>query len=365
MSVRLRLPDPDVSLRVLETLLQLYYEHRVQVRGGNTEVRKFFDAQVENYEQQLKDLGGVREQVRTRWNLSSVPDQRGLLLKRLHELASQIDANEAEKAMLRQQQQGMQARLKALPDELRSAQVVTPNPAMQSIKERITTLQLEHAKLSSRYDPQSQVMKNIDGELAALRSRLTQENPTLIGSITSEPNPLKQNFMQSIEQTEVKIAGLEASIKRLRSQTTAIEEQLKSLNAGEDQLEVIERERKIAEQNYFTYTKRREEARISEEFDRRRIANISILSPPVRPIEPVYPRKLFIMGLCLPVGLLFGIALALLLEYMNDAVSTPHDLAGLEGLAYLGTFRLQGLPPGVGLKTPRNGAKAAAKSFCL
>jgi len=70
------------------------------------------------------------------------------------------------------------------------------------------------------------------------------------------------------------------------------------------------------------------------------VANVTLLSPPVVPIEPVSPRKLLIMVLSLPVGLLLGVALALFVEYVGQAVSTPRDLAGIEGVAYLGTVRL-------------------------
>jgi uncharacterized protein involved in exopolysaccharide biosynthesis len=96
----------------------------------------------------------------------------------------------------------------------------------------------------------------------------------------------------------------------------------------------------MAEESYLGYAKRVEEGRISDELDRRRVANVSLLSPPVASIEPVAPRKLLIMVLSLPVGLLLGVALALFAEYLGQAVSTPRDLAGIEGVAYLGTVRL-------------------------
>lgn len=338
IGLRLRLPDPGLALRVLENLLQFYYDHRVQVRGGNTEIRKFFDAQVEQYKQQLNDIEGLRELVRTKWHLSAVANQRSLLLERLKDLESQIGANETEQAQVHKQLKSLQVRQKALPDELRRSQVVTHNPSVQSTKERIATLQQERAKLANRYTPESQLMQNIDSELDALKALLAQESLTVTGSTTSELNPLKQSFVQSIEQNNVKLAGLEAGVQRLRLQSAAVAKQLQLLNTGADQLEVIERDHKIAEQDYLAYMKRREEVRIAEELDRHRIANITLLSPPVRPIEPVYPRKLLIMGLSLPLGLLLSIALALLLEYTNDAINTHEDLDSVEGFTYLGTF---------------------------
>jgi capsular polysaccharide biosynthesis protein len=38
--------------------------------------------------------------------------------------------------------------------------------------------------------------------------------------------------------------------------------------------------------------------------------------------------------------LILGIAVALLLEYLNNTVRTYRDLTSIKGLTYLGTFRL-------------------------
>jgi uncharacterized protein involved in exopolysaccharide biosynthesis len=127
----------------------------------------------------------------------------------------------------------------------------------------------------------------------------------------------------------------------LRIQTAAIKEELERLNTGEYQLTVIEREREIAEQDYLTHVKRRTESNMSEELDQRRIVNVAVLSPPDRPIQPVYPRKLMMMGISAPIGLLLGIALVLFTGYLSDVISTPRDLAGIGGFAYLGTFHLE------------------------
>jgi capsular polysaccharide biosynthesis protein len=58
-------------------------------------------------------------------------------------------------------------------------------------------------------------------------------------------------------------------------------------------------------------------------------------------LEPVYPRKLLLLGVALGLGLVMGIALALLLEYMDDKIRKPQDIAALGNLRVLGTFHPQ------------------------
>jgi len=148
------------------------------------------------------------------------------------------------------------------------------------------------------------------------------------------------NFDQGIEQNEVKIQGLEAKNQALLQPMTELERRLKELNQGEDQLHRIEQHIELAEQSYNSYAKSLEESRISQQMDAQRIANISVLSPPSSSFEPVYPRKLLIMGIALPFGLLLGLALGLWMEYMDDTIHSSKDLDDLDGLPCLGSFRI-------------------------
>jgi len=341
--VRLQSPQPDLGVRVLSTLLERYLDQHIAVRR-NVAVKEFFDGQMAQLQQQLKSLEEARLEVRARRNLSAVAEQRSLLLKQLSELDTHLAANESEMAMMRERQALMRSRLDSLAEDVRSSDIATANPSIPAIRERLTELQLERAKLASRYLPGSQVIRKVEEEIADLERRLSELEPTILGSVTSVVNPLKQHFREQIEQIDVQVAGLEARSARQRQQAATLSRILEALNPAEDELEALERERKRAEQSYLTYAGRREEARISEELDLRRVANVSVLSPPARPIEPVYPRKLLLIGLTLPLGLLLGIALALALEYMKDAVESERDLESIEGVRYLGTFRITGPP---------------------
>jgi hypothetical protein len=106
-------------------------------------------------------------------------------------------------------------------------------------------------------------------------------------------------------------------------------------------MEVLDRNYRMAEQDYITYHTKLEEARISEDLDARRVANVALIAQPNTPIEPVYPRKLFIMLLSIPMALLLAVSLGAFLECLDDRVRSRHDLAGVEELAYLGTFRFE------------------------
>jgi uncharacterized protein involved in exopolysaccharide biosynthesis len=339
-TVTVRLPSPVLCKQVAETLLRLYLDKRTQA-FHNEQEKNFFAAQMEENKTHLSDLERLRDQVRTRWQISSAVEQRSLLLKQLAEIKSQIDLNQSDAAMLEKEQELMRTRLGALPEQVTSSQVQSQNPAVHAMKERWATLQVERAKLDSRYRAESETVKKVQEEITGLNRMLEKEPPMLPGSIASEANPVKRSFEQSIEQGEIKIAGLKAKDEQLQVPANTIANKLRALDAGQDQLVTVDREYKIAEENYLAYAKKAEDARVQEELDALRLANVVVLSEPTVPILPVYPRKLLIMGIALPMGLFFGLFLALLLEYCNETVRTRQDLAGLEGINYLGVLDLR------------------------
>lgn len=339
ISLHLELPDPELGKRVLNELVELYLIQHSRVYQ-NSDVNGFFDTQLMEKEHDLKELVARREQTRNQYGLSSVSEQRSLLLKQLSDIKTQMEMNRSEQAMLGKQRDLMSARLTKVPAELQSSKVQTQNPSIQSIRDRITSLQLEHAKLASRYLPHTGPLVKNEEEIAELTALLTSEQPTLLGHVTSEPNPVRLSFSEGVEQDEIKIQGLEAKDIALLEPLGKIERRLKDLNVGEDQLHAIERQIELAEQSYNSYAKDLEESRISQQLDSRRIANVSVLSRPASSFEPVYPRKLLIMGVAMPFGLLLGLALGLVTEYMDDTIRSSRDFDALDGLHCLGSFQI-------------------------
>jgi uncharacterized protein involved in exopolysaccharide biosynthesis len=339
ISIHLELPDPELGRRVVKELVDLYLVRHANVYQ-DSDVNGFFAVQLREKEDELKHLLAKRAETRNKYALSSVAEQRSLLLKQLSDIKTQIQLDQSEEVMLSKQRDVMTVRLTQVPPELQSSKIQTQNPSIQSIRDRLTSLQLEHAKLASRYVAHAGPLAKNEEEIAELNALLSGEQPTLLGNVTSQPNPVRLNFTEGIEQDEVRIQGLHAKSTALLGPLGKIEQRLKNLNVGEDQLHDIQREIELSEQSYNSYAKDLEESRISQQMDSRRIANVSLISAPASSYQPVYPRKLLIMEVALPLGFFFGLAFAGLIEYMDDTVRCSKDLDELNDLPCLGSFRI-------------------------
>jgi uncharacterized protein involved in exopolysaccharide biosynthesis len=320
ISIHYRNADREFCVRVVDSILKLYMDYHSSVRR-NAPATEFFQRQMENERRRLQQAESVQNALRDKWNFHSIPEERGLLLKELTELQTQMDIHDSDRAMYTIQQTTMGERLDALQDSVNQSKTVAPNPTVQKIKDQIALLQLEKAKLSSLYAPNSQTIVNIDTQIESLSGLMNKEESTQVASLVSEANPLKREFQQNIEQLNVKIKGLDAKIRELKSPANKIAKRLNRLNEAEDQVERAKRERGLSEESYAASLRRLEAAQMSDALDRLQLANVSILSPPTKPLEPVSPRRLMIMGLALPSGLFLALGVVLLMHYLKDSIN--------------------------------------------
>ncbi len=337
--LKLLLPSQQLAVDTANGIIEEYLKRRGEVRS-NSEGFQFFETEARQLQGKLEGLAGRRATVRSQWDVSSATEQRTLLLKQVTDLEAQRINVEARIRALEQERRAMADGLQSMPATLTKEELRSRNPALQSLKERITSLQMERARTLGKYQPDSEMVRNLDAEIDALEKSLASEQGTILASSSSQPNPLREDFLKGLRQREVELVGLRAQLANIEAPIADLQRQLQRLNRGGDQMESAERELRLAEQEYLSYSRRREEARVVEQLDATRMANVSVVARPQYPLEPVYPRKLFIMGLLIPLGLLLGIGLSLLLETMNDRVRAEEDVAAIANVAYLGRVHL-------------------------
>ncbi|WP_458232218.1 GumC family protein [Roseateles sp. P5_E8] len=310
ISVSVRLPSDLLAMQVVDTLLQLYLERRVEVRRDRG-ISDFFDEQLGTLRQQLGSLDAGKQRLRDQGKISGINEERGLLLSRLQNLYAQI-ANDERELRLLAPARSLAASV-ALPPALAASAALSSFPNVEQLRSKVTELRLRRTDLLQKFTEGAEPVERVDREIAQIESTLRQ--------------------------------AVQAELSEHRAVSGAIEQRLLALNAGEVGLEVIERDRGLVQQNYLSYAKRREEARISEALDLRRVSNIAVLAKADKPIEPVAPRKMLIIGLAFPFGLLAGFGIALLLEYLNQTIRDERDLSAADRALFLGLLRTFRGPP--------------------
>lgn len=340
LELKVRTPSPQLCVDAANALLQAYFNRRVKVMKDEVGT-VFFDQQLGHYGLLMQKYSNARSEIRTKWDVTSPGTQRTLLLDRLSSLAKQRVETQSEINKLYSQRLSMAEQMRGLPSMLPKEETTTPSPSTEEIQKQLTALSVERAKVGSRYLSRSETIKKFDQEIASLQQMVKKSKPTITASSTKQANPVAVDFMQKMADDQAKIRGLQARLDSLNHSSAKVQAQLNRLNVGADKYENAQLQFNIAEQNYLAYSKKASDARLSQQLNALRIANVSLVASPYMPIQPVAPRKLLIMGVSIPAGLLLGIAFAGLLESLDDRIETDRDLAALDDVSFLGTVTLE------------------------
>jgi len=170
----------------------------------------------------------------------------------------------------------------------------------------------------------------LETELSRLRSRRTEDDPdvqSLVSTINvlgARLEGLAESYLRALNQ---QVASLDATL-------AIFDEQLQRVPAIEVQYSRLRRNTDVLGELYTFLQTRLKEAEVSEAVE---IANIQIVDPAVRPIEPVKPRKMVNGVVGILIGSLLALAVAFVRESLDTRVRTRDEIVEITGLPVLAT----------------------------
>ncbi|MEI7431373.1 MAG: Wzz/FepE/Etk N-terminal domain-containing protein [Betaproteobacteria bacterium] len=327
--VSLRGRDPQTVADQLDTLIDSYIRYYIRVNQSTEGRLKFFDEQTEyfrvRYDQLTKQLGATGKQMEvidpgsqktsSQDMIRDMEGSRTQLDQQYENLRSKIESFES--TLNRFKHDG---RLPGLP-----ADVVATYPALVEMERSLAQLSINRQRAQSDYMPSSKQVQDA------------------VSQVTNMQNLIRNNMEQIITDIKGQMASNRRSIQEL--QTRIDEVRRKSVNMAADLLELdrMALEHKLVKDNYALYSAKREEARINDEKDKARFANVTMANRPSVPSSAAFPRPGLIMMLAIPLGFVLALAMSAVSYAMEQRLWTPTDLALHTNLKLLGAFDAVGI----------------------
>ena len=123
-------------------------------------------------------------------------------------------------------------------------------------------------------------------------------------------NVVYQELEGNLIKVQAELPSQEAKATALRGQVAQLDAEIRSLDLREKELDTLKREFTVSERNYKTYLEKAEEARILEDLNRQKSANITVIQEATVPVTPIKPKKLLNIALGLILGAVSGLGLA-------------------------------------------------------
>jgi capsular exopolysaccharide synthesis family protein len=207
------------------------------------------------------------------------------------------------------------------PEEKASIPEIQKSPIVQRIKESFVTLNKEKGDLTSKYGEEHPRIKAIESQLSSLRKLWEAEIDEVLATF-------EKGYRATVD-TEQALERMMENEKKEAIELSKIEVEYKPLG-------------RVAAENdkvYGLISSRQKEIDLTGLM---RVNNVRVLERAVLPGGPVRPKPMQNLGVGLLVGLGAGIALAFLIEALDNTLKTQAHVETLLGVPVLGLIPIIG-----------------------
>jgi len=198
----------------------------------------------------------------------------------------------------------------------------TPNPDTRDDTQiQLLALKRKEQELLSKYKEGNPLIARAREETKIVEDFIEKRKKNPLFST----NNVSLELQKEIITTKAELASLEVRFTQQKQQLESLNKEIQELDLQENQVHDLRRELSSNEQMYQTYSKRLEDARISDDMDLQKMTSISLVeraSVPIGPVSPSKPLGFFLLVSAIA-GLGGGIVIAFLLESQGQGLLTP------------------------------------------
>lgn len=324
--------DPRVAAAAVNRLVELYKEKHLQVFSDPRS--SFLEMQLAEYNQKLRESENSLQAFKQKSGAYSLDEQRSLLLRQRSELDTAL-------MNARDSISELEKKIGTLKEHMRAIsgnEALYTNSEREKIiveaKSRLLALQLNEQELLKKYTATNRLVTNVHTEIQMVQDFLKEQEADNKNKVKTG-NQVYQNTEMDRIRAESELSAQRAKAVIMKQQLADLDNKIRSLDSSEKDIQKLKREQAINEKNFQTYAEKTEEARITDDMNRLKMANISVIQSATVPVEPVRPKKLRSIVLGLVAGIVAGLGLAYLSETTSQSFTTPEQVENRLGLPIL------------------------------
>lgn len=303
--------DPAFAVRAVNTLVAEYVSQNLELKLQSldksltwlTEEVQRQAVQVQASERALADYRDTRD-------AGALADNQNIVIARLNTL----NENYTQARNVRIQKESVWNQVKEAGQDREALSIVISSPGVQTLRSQLQDLQREQGRLSERYGPKMPEMIKIEGQIAQAQDQLAQQ-------VQKAAQNAELEYKQAIAQEQ----SLQRDLDAQRGAAT-------TLNRKNIDYTVLQRAAETNNNIYNQLLTREKELRV---IANSRANNVRVVDV-ARAAGLLSPNHRQDWTYALFFGTLLAIGLAFALDYLDDTVKTPEDVARRLKLRFLG-----------------------------
>jgi uncharacterized protein involved in exopolysaccharide biosynthesis len=326
INVKFTHEDPDMSAKVINKMASIYLDHHLDVHKPQ-QTNDFFRQQFEFQKQKMQKTEAKLENLKRENNITSLNDQREILLRQTAEKRVEVDRTLSQEAETKYRIAGLREQLSSTPETIAQEKTDVHNPYLISnLQARLVELEINEKQLLNKYKESSRLVQNVREEIKLVREKLYEHEIKQYGTTRFGINPTYQRLKDELLRNQSELKSIVARRRTLNNQLKDYQKDLEKLNQIVVYHNQLQQELEMDQQNYQLYLTKFEESRISEAMDKEKISNVSLVEPAQPPLEPKGFRKRFLILIGIFLGVFGGLGFAIFMEYLDDTLELPEDV---------------------------------------
>ncbi len=323
--------NADSARRFLDALPRVYVKNITWNRKEEiNNAIEFMRARVVEETDQLKSVQDELQRLRQRSKVYSVTEGTKEMVRLQAEAVLEVRKAETAIQVSEATLRALESQRRALPEWVETRETIT-NPEIAKTEEAIGALQTQRSGLLVLFKPAAPEVQELDARISALKQRASLM-PATITTTRKTRNPALEAIDQEVVSARRDVMRDRLALAASRAHAEKINAQLAGISAQDIRQARLEAE---AERH------REAAAQFSRNIDDLSVRGkaapdpVRVIAAP-RVAVKVAPRTASNLSYAAIVGLLVGICLALLQEYLDDRVNIPEDARRIMGVPVLG-----------------------------
>ena len=315
MEVSFESTDPQLAARMVNAHLENYIEQNYRSKyEATTQASRWLAGQLDELKVKVERSENARIEYERQNQIWTVDDKQTMTTQRLGDLNKELTDAQSDRI----KKQALYEFAKS--GELEAVPQLRENTVLQDLQKRRSDLSVQYTEAVNQYGPSFPKVLRIQAEIKDVDEQINRQSKSVVVELESD-------YRAALQLEELRTKALDQQ----KADTNLMSEKMVQYN-------ILRREAEANKALYEGLLTKLKEAGISAGL---RSSNIHVVDPAMIPSYPSRPAKARNIALAFLVGLIGGIGLALLREYLDNTVKTPDDvetLARLPSLAVVPAF---------------------------
>jgi uncharacterized protein involved in exopolysaccharide biosynthesis len=325
ISVSYTAAEPQLAAHVLNTLGDLYLEKHAAVHRPSN-ATDFFDKESEQYRATLEQAESRLAEFNRESGLVTAQSEKDSAVPKLAEFELDMRQTQATIPAAQEHVRELETLLQKTPQRITTQLHTGDNPALlQQLRSSLVNLEQQKVDLGNKYAAGDRMVQEVNTQIEQVKAAIDAQEKHPLHEETTDQNPTYAFIKEELAKARADLASLQAKSKSASAVDQVYRQTLMDRDQKQLQQGALIRDVKAAEANYLLYMNKREEAHISDAFDKSRILNVTIAQPATVPILPTNPASLILL-LGWLLACLVSTAVVFVQERLKPAIHTPDQI---------------------------------------